>query len=166
MTMLSLPQIKFRYEDSNGNPLANGKVYTYVSGTSTLLTTYTDAAGGTPNTNPVILDSRGEADIWLQPGKKYRITVKDSNDATVETSDGIVGVGAIVNSGTATLTTGSVTVNNTSITASSRIIFSIQSVSGTPGIQYISSKTAGVGFVVTSTSATDGSTIAYTIVEP
>jgi len=42
-------------------------VYTYQAGTSTPLATYTDQAGGTPNTNPIILDANGEAQIWVGP---------------------------------------------------------------------------------------------------
>jgi hypothetical protein len=85
------PMIKFRYTNNNGFALANGKVYTSVSGTNTPLETYADPNGDAFNTNPVILDARGEADIWLQPGKKYRFTIKDSNDALIDITDKIIG---------------------------------------------------------------------------
>src|SRR5690606_10239699 len=39
-------------------------VYTYQPGTSTPKATYTDHTGTTPNTNPIVLDARGEANIW------------------------------------------------------------------------------------------------------
>ncbi len=51
--------------DANGLPLANGCVFFYVAGTNNPQNTYTTAAGGTANTNPVILDSTGSAQIWL-----------------------------------------------------------------------------------------------------
>ena len=85
------PMIKFRYTNNNGFALANGKVYTSVSGTNTPLATYADPNGDAFNTNPVILDARGEADIWLQPGKKYRFTIKDSNDVVIDITDKIIG---------------------------------------------------------------------------
>jgi hypothetical protein len=91
MAGLLAPQIKFRYTDDNGNPLNAGKVYTYVSGTSTLLVTYSDAALTVPNTNPVVLNARGEAMIYLAPGKQYRFTVKTAAGATIQTTDGIIG---------------------------------------------------------------------------
>jgi len=77
------PSPKFSAFDDDGNPLSGGKVYTYLSGGSTPATTYTDSGGGTSNTNPVILDSRGEANIWFTPGVEYRITVTDSTDGAI-----------------------------------------------------------------------------------
>jgi len=46
------PQPKAQFFDANGNPLVGGKVYTYAAGTSTPLSTFTDASEGTANTNP------------------------------------------------------------------------------------------------------------------
>lgn len=77
------PAPKFQAFDSDGNPLSGGKVYTYASGGSTPLATYTDADGGTANANPVILDSRGEANIWFNPAELYRITVTSSADGAI-----------------------------------------------------------------------------------
>ena len=92
-----LPVVKARFVDSNGDPLVGGKVYTYQAGTSTPLATYTDKGAGTPNANPVILDSRGEADIWLD-SSNYKITVHDSSDALIWTVDNVKSVndGSIV----------------------------------------------------------------------
>lgn len=84
-------EIKFRYFDDNGNPLSNGKVFTYISGTTTPLVTWADAAGNANNTNPVLLDGRGEASIFLQPGRNYRFVVTDANDAVITTQDNIAG---------------------------------------------------------------------------
>lgn len=88
------PMIKFRYTNNNGFALVGGKVYTSVSGTNTPLATYADPNGDAFNTNPIILDARGEADIWLQPGKKYRFTIKDSNDVVIDITDKIIGASA------------------------------------------------------------------------
>ncbi len=59
------PRVTFT--DSNGVALTGGCVFTYTGGTTTPLATYTDSTGNTPNSNPVILDSTGSANIWLGP---------------------------------------------------------------------------------------------------
>lgn len=92
MTQL-LPQIKAKWADDNNDPLVGGKVYTYVAGTQTPKTTYTDFGGLTANDNPVILNSRGEADIWLTDGEPYKIVVKDVNDVEIYSVDNITGSG-------------------------------------------------------------------------
>ena len=62
----------------NGTPNAFGCVFTYASGTTTPLGTYTDYTGTTLNANPVVLFAGGTANIWLQSGVLYSITVKTS----------------------------------------------------------------------------------------
>lgn len=86
-----LPFIKARYFDSNGDPLSGGKLYTYEAGTSTPLATYTDQGGGTANANPVVLDSNGEADIWIDLSLNYKFVLKDSDDVTQWTVDDVSG---------------------------------------------------------------------------
>jgi hypothetical protein len=88
MTTLT-PTPKQQFLDANGNPLAGGKVYTYAAGTTTPLVTYTDESGTTPNTNPVILDSRGEAAIWLGVAS-YKLKLTTSTDVEIWTVDNIV----------------------------------------------------------------------------
>lgn len=85
-----MPQGKQQYFTAGGIPLVGGKVYTYAAGTTTPLATYTTAAAGTPNTNPVILDSRGEASIFFSAAN-YKIVVKDSLDSTIWTQDNLPG---------------------------------------------------------------------------
>jgi hypothetical protein len=86
-----LPVLKSRFTDSNGDPLAGGKVYSYIAGTSTPLATYTDDTEDTPNTNPVILDANGEASIWVK-GAYYKFIVTDANDVTITTVDNVTTV--------------------------------------------------------------------------
>ena len=62
----------------NGRPNAFGCVFTYSSGTTTPLATYTDSTGLTQNPNPVILTAGGTANIWIQSGQAYSFTVKSS----------------------------------------------------------------------------------------
>lgn len=59
-----LPNAKQQFLDGNGAPLAGGSVYTYVVGTTTAKTTWRDAEGQAPNSNPIVLDANGEAIIF------------------------------------------------------------------------------------------------------
>lgn len=85
------PAFRQQYFDSNGAPLAGGKVLTYVAGTTTPLATYTDQSGATPNTNPVTLDSAGAAPIWLGTSS-YKFVLEDSLGNSIETVDNIQSV--------------------------------------------------------------------------
>jgi hypothetical protein len=67
--------------------------------------------------------------------------------------------------GTATLSGGSVTVSNTSVTSTSRIIAFSQADGGTPGWLRCSARTAGTSFTITSSSASDTSTIMWILFE-
>lgn len=87
---------KFQALDSNGNPLAGGKLYTSISGGNTPATTYTSEDASTPNTNPIVLDARGEADIWLQADVAYRFRLTDAADVPIWTIDDVTGdVGSV-----------------------------------------------------------------------
>lgn len=76
-----IPFVKARFFDRCGKPLAGGKVYTYEANTTTQKVTYKDPYGLTPNTNPIILDAAGEADIYLDG--TYRIRITDRNDVLI-----------------------------------------------------------------------------------
>lgn len=78
----------------------------------------------------------------------------------------LVKEGSNCKQGTATLVAGTVTVANTSVTASSRILVTSNVDGGTPGFLRVSSRVAGTSFTVTSSSGTDTSTFAYEIFEP
>lgn len=85
--LLSYP--KFKAFDTNGQMLAGGKLYTYAAGTVTPATTYSDKSLALPfaNTNPIILDSLGEAVIWGDV--MYKFVLKDANDVTIWTLDNV-----------------------------------------------------------------------------
>lgn len=68
------PPPKIQFFDTNGKPLANGYVYTYAVGTTTPLGTFSNKTG-TPNTNPLILDSGGFANTFLDTSKVYKFAV-------------------------------------------------------------------------------------------
>lgn len=84
------PTPKQQFFDVNGKPLVAGKVYTYAGGTTTPIATYTSQDGITANTNPIILDSGGFANIWLQATTAYKFVVTDSNDVVQYTTDNIL----------------------------------------------------------------------------
>lgn len=86
-TVALCPVPKLQFFDTNGDPLSGGKVHTYVVGTTTNKATYTDATGNSANTNPIILDSRGECDAWLLTDANYKFVIKDSADVTIWTVD-------------------------------------------------------------------------------
>jgi hypothetical protein len=81
MALLTYP--KFQVPNLSGTNLSGGKVYFYIVGTSTPKDTYSDAAFTVPNDNPVILDSRGEADIYVDGA--YKIILKDADDVEIWT---------------------------------------------------------------------------------
>lgn len=88
------PVPKIQFFDANGQPLVGGKLYSYAAGTTTPLVTYTDQAGTSANTNPVILDSRGEASVWLGTGP-YKLRLTTATDVDIWTVDDIYSEGAL-----------------------------------------------------------------------
>lgn len=98
-----LPPGKQCYLDNAGNPLVGGKLYTYAAGTSTPKATYSDSTGLTPLTNPVILDSRGEATIFWNGA--YKVILKDALDNTIWTVDNVLefGIGNLITGSTGSM---------------------------------------------------------------
>ena len=81
---------KLQFFSSGGVPLSGGKLYSYAAGTTTPLATYTSSTGSIANTNPVILDSRGEADVWFGTGQ-YKLKLTSSTDVEIWTVDNLNG---------------------------------------------------------------------------
>jgi hypothetical protein len=73
--------------------------------------------------------------------------------------------GSNAKQGVATLVAGTVTVSNTSVTASSRIMLTGQD-NNVTGALRVSARTAGTSFVITSSAAGDSGVVAYQIFEP
>ena len=76
------PVAKQQFFGLDGLPLAGGKVYTWIAGSTTPKQTFTDASGATPATNPIILDAYGMASIWLGQGS-YKFSVHNSADVQI-----------------------------------------------------------------------------------
>jgi hypothetical protein len=72
--------------NQGGVPLAGGKLFTYAAGTTNKQATYTDSTGSTPNTNPIILDSNGQCDLWLTDGVAYKLVLSPSTDTDPPTN--------------------------------------------------------------------------------
>ena len=70
-------------------------------------------------------------------------------------------LGIVAAYGTATLSSGSATVTNANVTATSVIFLAALTLGGTPGALYISAKTVGTSFVISSTSGSDGSVVEW-----
>lgn len=84
-----VPYFRPQFLDANGKPLDGGKVYTYKAGTTTPIVTYADAAF-TQNTNPIILDSSGAADIFIGI-QSVKFVIYDKNDVLIKTVDRVTG---------------------------------------------------------------------------
>jgi hypothetical protein len=84
----------FQFFSNDGLPLNAGRIYTYQAGSTTPLATYTDSAGLTANTNPIVLGTSGRppSDIWLTEGFFYKFVLKDSSDVTIQTYDNLYGI--------------------------------------------------------------------------
>lgn len=123
-----LPNGKQQFCDANGAPLGAGTVAFYIPGTTTLKVTWKDPEQGTANTNPVNLDSAGEAIIY--GFGQYRQVVKDKNGVLVWdqlTQDGISEATQVVDSFAAELA------NETNPAEGTALVGYFQSTSGWVG---------------------------------
>jgi microcystin-dependent protein len=82
------PTAKAQFIDAAGIPLAGGFLYTYEAGTTTPQATYTDSTAATANSNPIVLDSRGEANIWLSSAN-YKFKLTNAEGTEIWTVDNI-----------------------------------------------------------------------------
>lgn len=131
------PTPKLQFFDANGAPLVGGLLYTYEAGSTTPLTSYTDSTGVSANTNPIVLDSRGEANVWLGADiYKFALytsvgvliwTVDNINGSTFgvnATGDGTTTVFSVVNGFTAIYINGVYQNRNTYTVTSGTVTFS------------------------------------------
>jgi hypothetical protein len=102
------PVFQFQFVNNSG-PLVGGMLYSYQAGTSIPQTTFVDSTGGTPNANPVVLDSLGSASIWLDPTVSYKFILTDSLGNTLWTKDNVVGTLSVNSVNTASIQNGAVT---------------------------------------------------------
>jgi len=133
---------------TSGLPLASGCVFTYIANTTTNQATYVDSGGITTNTNPVILDAAGRADIWLDTTKAYKFKVVSAG-------------GVNCASGVTQYTVDNITaLSASSILGSNNVFSGNNTFSGTntfsnPIIGSITGNAATASVVATATSATN-----------
>src|ERR1700744_1704619 len=77
MTVQLAPSPIFHGTGFGGLPLPFGKLFTYIAGTSTPQATWTDATQTQQNSNPVILDANGNANVWLDVTLTYKLRLTD-----------------------------------------------------------------------------------------
>lgn len=70
-----MPQLRAKFTSKLGIPLSGCKVYTYEPNSDILKKTWLDIDKTVENTNPILLDAAGEADMFLDG--LYRVVVKD-----------------------------------------------------------------------------------------
>lgn len=87
-SLAPIPFLRFT-NTSTGLALIGGQVFTYAAGTTTPQATYTDSTGTVANTNPIILNARGECTCYLNASQSYKLVVKDALGNTISTYDNL-----------------------------------------------------------------------------
>lgn len=96
MTAL-MPLPKQQFFSSIGTPLNGGKLYTYAAGTTDPKATYTDSAGTIPQTNPIVLNARGEPNSPIYWSGAYKIELRDVLGNVIYTVDNYIDTLSVVN---------------------------------------------------------------------
>ena len=127
----------WQFFDSNGVPLAGGRLYTYAAGSTTPETTYTSSTGATANSNPIILNSAGRVsgttEVWLTITTAYKFVLKTDADVQLWSADDISGIAGVGNplpvssggTGRATATAYAVICGGTTATGSFQSVASV-----------------------------------------
>lgn len=89
MTVLLSPNAKQQFFTSAGAPAAGFKLFTYAAGTTTPQVTYSNRAGTAANANPIVLNARGEAAVYVTPGLVYDYVLKSGADVEEWTQAGV-----------------------------------------------------------------------------
>ena len=89
------PWVRQQFFDDNGNPLSGGLIDTYIAGSTTPINTYTDITLTTIHTNPIVLNTRGETTIFLDPTVAYKFVLRNPlpDGSEIWTQDNITALG-------------------------------------------------------------------------
>lgn len=82
--------------DANGDPLVGGTIETYLAGTTTPETTYTDDTGGTAQGVVMTLNSLGyptNGPVWMLGGVPLKFIIKNALGVVQSTFDDVSGIG-------------------------------------------------------------------------
>ena len=145
------------YNLPNAYKLNWGGGNTFIEGRDTYIRFATTAA-----TERARFDNSGNFIIGATSGTE-RLSVVGNLSLTTAGNKILIATGSNASVGTATLSSGTITVNTTAVTANSIILLTPQNCSNC-GTVYISSRTANTSFAITSTNVLDGSIIAYQII--
>jgi hypothetical protein len=140
----------------------NGGTLTLSDGTNTILT-----SGATQYTL-TIPAAQNDTFALLGTAQTFTATQKiTTGNLAVDTAGyGLqVKEGSNAKQGTATLSSGAVTVSDTSVTANSRIFLTAQDNNSTGALR-VSTRTAGTSFTITSSNGSDSGVVGYEIFEP
>ena len=82
MSVYALLTEKQTFLDANSNEYAGAKLFVYLAGTTTKATSYTETNGTTPNSNPIVLNSRGEvpSGLYVAGGATYKLVLAPPTD--------------------------------------------------------------------------------------
>lgn len=84
MVAFTTPLLRVFYQ---GQVAAGAKVYVYQTGTTTPVTTYSDAALTTPHAHPIVADSNGEVVFFVGATVALKISMYTSADVLIRTID-------------------------------------------------------------------------------
>lgn len=139
----------------DGSAIAAGyKLFQYVAGSTTKASTYTDAAKGTPNSNPMTLNASGrlDQDIYIDQSMKFVLATSAAGDpptGSVWTVDNALSLEQL-------WTTVTKTTNYTTVEADRDRLIRSDATSGNITITLLPAATAGDGFM-TAIKKTDSS---------
>lgn len=94
MTAVAISPVPIQTFFLGGSPTLGMQLFVYAAGTTTKITTYTDETGATPQSNPIITNSRGEPQntssasvgIWVPPGTAYKLVLASPTDTDPPTT--------------------------------------------------------------------------------
>lgn len=92
MSGISYTMPRFQAIDMFGSPMVGATLYTYQNKTTTPSPTWRDKDQTAYNTNPIVLDARGEAVIWLDSAQTYTFVLRDWFGVMVWSQDDVTGV--------------------------------------------------------------------------
>ena len=85
----------FPFTDSNGDPLASGRIYFYETGTTTPKATFSDSALSTPSTlvaNAIVLNAEGKLGVDVWGSGEYKLDIHTAADVlTAPSYDPLLG---------------------------------------------------------------------------
>lgn len=86
MTNVLSPTPRQKFFTNAGAPAVGYKLFTYAAGTTTKIPSYQNQLLVSPNANPVVLDFRGECNLWVAPNVAYKYVLALPSDTDPPTN--------------------------------------------------------------------------------